>query len=204
MSTAGPGNDHADQLHRQRQLRRAGGGLYIGGLYNDNGTATLTNCTVSGNSRRHSGGGLIHDFGTATLTNCTVSGNSAAVPRIQRRRRRHVQRRGHGHADQLHRQRQLRRLSGGGVDNSHYGTATLTNCTVSGNSATVSGGGLGNGPGSTTTLTNCTVSGNSAISAAAAMRFDGRTTTLTNCTVSGNSATFGGGLSTATPQARPR
>ena len=42
------------------------------------GTATLTNCTVSGNSAGISGGGLYNDGnGTTTLTNCTVSGNSA-------------------------------------------------------------------------------------------------------------------------------
>ena len=39
---------------------------------------------------------------------------------------------------------------------------TLTNCTVSGNSASGSGGGLVNFFHGTTTLTNCTVSGNSA------------------------------------------
>ena len=45
------------------------------------------------------------------------------------------------------------------------GKATLNNCTVSGNSATVSGGGLFNIAGyygGTATLTSCTVSGNSA------------------------------------------
>ena len=41
------------------------------------GTATLTNCTVSGNSAGQLGGGLSNYDGTATLTNCTVSGNSA-------------------------------------------------------------------------------------------------------------------------------
>src|SRR5262249_31665131 len=47
-----------------------------GGLYNLNGTLTLTNCTVSGNSAGYDGGGLWNN-GTATLTDCTVSGNSA-------------------------------------------------------------------------------------------------------------------------------
>ena len=47
-------HDHADQLHRQRQLRRRNGG----GLYELGGTTTLTNCTVSGNSAAGSGGGL--------------------------------------------------------------------------------------------------------------------------------------------------
>src|SRR5262249_31016375 len=44
---------------------------------------------------------------------------------------------------------------GGGLDN--FGTTTLTNCTVSGNSATDGGGVMNYG---TATLTNCTVSGN--------------------------------------------
>ena len=65
------------------------------------GTATLTNCTVSGNSAS-GGGGLASIRGTTTLTNCTVSGNSAhrAAAACDQLR--------HGHADQLHRQRQLR------------------------------------------------------------------------------------------------
>ena len=90
---------HADQLHRQRQLRRCSGG----GLYDGGGTTTLTNCTVSGNSASY-GGGLYNDGGTTTLTNCTVSGNSASYGGGLYRLRRH------DHADQLHRQRQLRRL----------------------------------------------------------------------------------------------
>ena len=62
------------------------------------------------------------------------------------RRRRRVNVWRHGHADQLHRQRQRRRLGGGGVFNC-YGpaTVTLTNCTISGNSATGSGGGVYSG-----------------------------------------------------------
>ncbi len=80
-----------------------------------------------------------------------------------------------------------------------YGTTTLTNCTISGNSAAVGGGGLAN-YGGPLTLTNCVVSGNSAqqfggggvINEAGAPEY--ATTTLTNCIVSGNSAPWGGGL----------
>src|SRR5262249_49059266 len=50
--------------------------------------------------------------------------------------------------------------NGGGLRN--VGTATLINCTVSGNSASSGGGLVINSPTGTTTLTNCTVSGNSA------------------------------------------
>ncbi len=47
-----------------------------GGFYNS-GTATLINCTLSGNTARFGGG--VYNVGTATLINCTVSGNSASV-----------------------------------------------------------------------------------------------------------------------------
>ena len=49
----------------------SGGG--IGGI----GTLTLINCTVSGNSGDKGGG--IGSFGTARLINCTVTGNSASI-----------------------------------------------------------------------------------------------------------------------------
>ena len=162
-----------------------------GGLYNDGGTATLTNCTVSGNSSESGGG--VENQGTATLTNCTVSDNSggsggAAAAcgsnygttvaltnctvsgNSARQRRRPAQQRRHGRADRLHRQRQLRQLR----RRRHWRTslawlaATLTNCTVSSNSAiatNVPGNSHGFGGGvyeqsALLTLSNCTVSGN--------------------------------------------
>jgi hypothetical protein len=78
-----------------------------------------------------------------------------------------------------------------------YGTLTLTNCTVSGNSAIgsfSSGGGLWNNRYATATLTNCTVSGNSASWVGGFLYNGSATATLTNCTVSGNSASFAGGV----------
>ena len=61
------------------------------------GTATLSDCTISGNSAGY-GGGLFSD-GTLTLDHCTISGNSAI-----RRGRRRVDRR-HGDDHRLHDQR---------------------------------------------------------------------------------------------------
>ena len=127
-----------------------------GGLYNYGGDLTLTDCTISGNSAGDSGGGLdttaaAGDLAsyvnavTADPTNTFLATNISPI-----------------HADQLQRQRQLRSrrpYGPGGVESA--GTTTLTNCTVSGNSAGNDGGGLYN-YGGTITLTNCTVSGNSA------------------------------------------
>ncbi len=151
-------------------------GLNGGGLDNNGGTATLTNCTVSGNFSG-TGGGV---GGTVTLTNCTVSGNSAG--------------RGGGLGNVGGRATLTNctvsgnsaQGGGGGV----YGVATLTNCTVSGNLAGTGGGVYS----AAATLTNCTVSGNSAAKGGGVYSVRG-TATLTNCTVSGNSAANkGGGL----------
>ncbi len=126
-----------------------------GGLYNA-GTATLTNVALSDNSS-NSGGG-IENTGMAILTNCTIAGNLAGS---------------HG--------------SGGGIDDN--GTATLTNCTISDNEAPAGiGGGISIDYFSTATLTNCTISGNSAPDGGGGI-FNQGTTTLTGVTISGNSAT---------------
>src|SRR5262249_4464051 len=50
------------------------GGGGVANLYN--GSATLINCTISGNSAP-TGGGLYNNTGTLSLINCTVSGNTA-------------------------------------------------------------------------------------------------------------------------------
>ncbi len=84
--------------------------------------------------------------------------------------------------------------SGGGILNG--GTVTLTNSTVSGNTASSgsgSGGGIYNF--GTATLTNSTVSGNTASSGGLGGGgiYNNGTVTLTNSTVSGNTATGSGG-----------
>ena len=142
----------------------SGGGLSRVFQVDGGVTASISGLTITGGNTPNNGGGLYNDGGTATLTNCTVSGNTTA-PSSPPVRRRPVQPQRHGHADQLHRQRKLRRTTaaawttstarppktapsaattagtGGGVYNGgSTGTATLTNTTVSGNSAGFGGG----------------------------------------------------------------
>ena len=125
-------------------------------------TASISGLTITGGNVGYSGygtgsGGGLANFGTTTLTNCTVSGNSAYS-----RRRRAVQRR-HGHADQLHRQRQLRHWlhrPGRRPVQRRHGHAD--NCTVSGNSASSRRRPVPtNYAAVSTTLTGCTISNNS-------------------------------------------
>ena len=114
-----------------------------GGIFNDGGALTLSNCTVIGNSAYYGGGISNYNFGdasiaTLTLTNSTLSGNSA--------------------------------YSGGAIFNSMFGggaSVTISNSTISGNSADFgggikSGGGGPNGPSTFVTISNSTISGNSA------------------------------------------
>ncbi len=48
-----------------------------GGVFNDSGTVTITNSTISGNFVYGGGGGVFNDSGTVTLTRTLVSGNYA-------------------------------------------------------------------------------------------------------------------------------
>jgi len=47
-----------------------------GGMFNDNGSPTLTNCKLIGNSA-HNGGGVYSNGGSPTMTNCMFRGNHA-------------------------------------------------------------------------------------------------------------------------------
>jgi hypothetical protein len=144
-------------------------GEYGGGLVND-ATAKLVRCTISGNSAG-SGGGLANNGAMMTLTDCTIVSNTARF--------------GGGDGG-----------SGGGVA-IEGGTAMLTDCTISDNTAGT-GGGLANF--AWASLIDCTISGNSAVVVAGASTtgggglFNQDTLRLTNCTVVGNTAPIAGGL----------
>ena len=128
-----------------------------GGILND-GTLTVNNCTISGNSGIGSGneGGGITNFGTLTVSTSTVSGNSGS--------------------------------EGGGIFNGQTNTLTVVNSTFSGNSVTTKGGGIYNYPGGTLTVTSSTISANSASEDGGGVETNGTTTTITNSIVAGNTA----------------
>ena len=48
-----------------------------GGIYNDQATMTLNNCTVWGNSTIVNGGGIVNGNGTLTVNNSTVRDNTS-------------------------------------------------------------------------------------------------------------------------------
>ena len=160
---------------------KGGNNSHYGGGVDNQGTVTLIDCTVSGNTSNYSGvfnykygaGGGVFNSGTADLIGCTLNGNTAYNRTYEF---------GGGYVNIA---------EGGGVENSSTGSLTLTGCTVSGNSA-----GTGGGVGSygTTTLTGCTISGNFAAFGGGGVANYSGTTTVTGCTISGNSAASGGGV----------
>jgi hypothetical protein len=122
-----------------------------GAIYNDQGTLTLTQCTLSENSAPGVGGAIYNDSATLTLAQCTLSGNSAGTG---------------GAIFNASGTLMLTQctLSGnsagyGGAIFNLSGTLTLTQCTLSGNSADSGGGAIYNGT-ATLMLTNCIAAGN--------------------------------------------
>jgi hypothetical protein len=183
-----------------------------GGIFND-GAASVTSSTISGNSA-FSGGGIysggalmvadsiiagnnswrgggIFNAATATLIDSIISGNTATQS-------------GGGVLSGSYATTVLNRCNlsdnsaaGGGAIGCpyYYCPVTITDCTISGNKATDSGGGIfGNGP-NEVTLQDSTISGNTAVQGGGIF-WGGYWTndlTLTNCTISANTATQDGG-----------
>jgi hypothetical protein len=153
-----------------------------GGILN-NGTLTVSNTTLSGNSvtGTDGGGGGIDNSGMLTLSDTMLSQNSAVY--------------GGGIVNGGTLTVSNSTLSGnrgGGILND-FGTLTVSNSTLSGNRG---GGILNNG---TLTVSNSTLSGNSATDWGGGI-VNGGTLTVSNSTLSGNSATnYGGGIFTSGP-----
>lgn len=182
------------------EIRRNTGGAYRIFLIPDGKTVSLAGLTLSNGQADASGGGAIFNNGNLSLSDCVLSSNtsptagggllSAAAPALFIN---NCQFNGNS-AGSL----------GGGLAVSG-GPLTLTNSTLSSNSAGTSGTGQGGGAdlqGVNASLTNCTISGNTANNNGigsglfhAATTLQASTLTLLNCTLTGN--TGGGGLRTS-------
>ena len=158
-----------------------------GGGVNNAGNLTLTNTTVTGNSAVSGGtdtlGGGIYNSGTMTINTSTISSNSALT--------------GSGTS-----------LQGGGIYNANGATMSIDRSTISANSATSAsepseGGGIDNY--GTLTITNSTINGNTAASGGVYLSQGGGlnnagTLKISNSTVTGNTSSSsssyarGGGL----------
>jgi predicted outer membrane repeat protein len=159
-----------------------------GGMYNENSSPTVANCTFSGNetafggggmynlnsspavigcafseNTAHSGGGVCNFVSAATLTDCTFSGNVVW-----------------GFA-----------AYGGGIYNEES-SPTVTGCTFSGNSA--GSGGAIFSRGRDLTIEGCVFSGNTAAYGPGAVASMDSTDTFSNCVFHDNAGMLGGAL----------
>ncbi len=156
-----------------------------GGIYLFQGTLTLNNSTLNGNSAYHGGGMFASVFTTSTLNNVTVNGNSASVA-------------GGGithdpEGDLIINNSFITGNSagdrGGGIEG---GVITLNNSVIAGNSAANDGGGINTFR--NITLNNSTVNANGAGRRGGGISVElGGNVTLNNSTISANGARGNGG-----------
>jgi hypothetical protein len=167
---------------------------YGAGMYNQNGSPTLRNCTLSGNSAfwgAHPyggyGGGMFNDNSNPEVVNCTFSRNFAYI--------------GGGMFNEESNPKLAnctfggnQATKGGGMCNM-WSSPPITNCTFIANSVQHRGGGMCNDSICNPRLTNCLFSDNSANEGGGICNLWDSSPTLTNCTFYKNSAmsTYGGG-----------
>lgn len=106
-----------------------------GGIMNDYGNGLITNCLVTGNTSGSSGGGIRTIHSEPTITDCEISGNNA--------------------------------VAGGGIPlgltfAGPAGGPLVSNCLITGNTATTSAGGLRLNADVVVTVTDCIFWGNTA------------------------------------------
>jgi uncharacterized delta-60 repeat protein len=152
-----------------------------GGGINAAGNLTITNCTVSGNTD-----GGIYDSGTTlNITGSTISGNSGgngAGIYVNG---------GSTHILTISDSTISGNTGGWGGGISNYGTATVTDCTISGNISNADGGGIYSQ--GELTVIDSTLSGNTAGEGGGIDSPGGYYITVIDSTLSGNSATDDGG-----------
>ncbi len=134
------------------------------GVVND-GTLTINDYSIVSNNSGTSKGGGIVNLGTLSADNVTISGN--ADPN------------GTGAA--------------GGVTNGASGTATLTDCTITGNKAPMFSGGVAQASNEALTVTGGTISDNSGSIGGGVGIWGGGAVTITGTYFEHNSATQNGG-----------
>jgi parallel beta-helix repeat protein len=140
-------------------------GYYGGGIYSETSTPTISGCGIGAdgaNSAGDTGGGICLYSSSPVITNCTIKNNTAVK-------------------------------MGGGIECWNYSDAAITNCLIASNSTTAATSGDGNGGGvdiydASPTLSNCTIADNTATNNGGGMNAFISAPVLNNTIVWGNIA----------------
>ncbi len=194
-----------------------------GGVFNNGGTLTVENCTVTNNFADENGGG-IYNSGTLTLVGSTITENRGASDadgggvynsggNVQVTNCQFTGNTAQGNGGGIFNSKGTMAINGSTIDDNtstdgggifvSTGTVTINGSTLNGNSASEdvgeedtsegSGGGLYNSSGSVH-LTNCNVSSNSARSPGGGIVCMAGTMAVNGDTISNNTAANGGGI----------
>lgn len=153
----------------QNNTAAGNGGVIFNQL---NGTTHITHSTLSGN-KSNTQGGAIQNVGTVTIDQSTISNNQTTNASSG---------------------------NGGGImlfQGSGTGHVTVTNSTITGNSAKSGGGGFDLEPSNILTIVNSTISGNTTPGVGGGILKNGGTLTVSASTITNNSASSGGGIESA-------
>ena len=158
-----------------------------GGMLNESGSPTLTNCTFTGNSAWY-GGGMFNFNSSPTITNCTFSGNWATW--------------GGGMENESTSnpsliggifEANLVTMSGGGIRN-HNSSPNILDCLFIANEAQYGGAIHNENINSKPTFTRCRFISNSATGFGGAIRNHTSSPTVLNCLIVANQAQYGAGM----------
>ncbi|OGO23359.1 MAG: hypothetical protein A2144_12870 [Chloroflexi bacterium RBG_16_50_9] len=130
-----------------------------GGMFNSNSSLTVTRCNFSGNSATRGGGGMYNYKSPLIITDCVFAGNTSDF--------------------------------GGGMGN-YDSSPTITNSCFSDNKGNY-GGGISNKENSSPKITNCTFRGNKSIEGGG-IDNNNSPSVIINCNFSNNSAEWGAGI----------
>ncbi len=169
-----------------------GGGIRCSGKAGFDITASISGCKIQGNSATYKGGGINSIGLSSTIDDCLISNNTCE-----------------NYGGGLHLQNSDSNIvdciimnnsskDGGGIT-SYQSIPTITNCTISGNTASssefsCSGGGIFCYTQSHAVISNCMITNNQADQRGGGISCLYSDVTITNCTLSENSAYKGGGI----------
>jgi hypothetical protein len=173
-------------------------GSYGGaGIYNNMGTLSMANSTISSNSAIQDGGG-IYNNGLADLTNVVIAGNSAGSS-VSDGDGGGIKNAGTAVVHSIlnltnSTVRDNHAIHGGGLSNDHA-QANITGTTINDNTSAIAGGGILNTNSGIVELINTTISGNKGGNEGGGIAStQGSILNMTNDTIAANQATHTGGL----------